>query len=113
MVVRMCHKRVNTPCCLLQEFPEAGDDFQDTTADQLAAGKDIQGIPWETTPYTRLLYRVGLVSCRTTPSLAQALVSFLEACRSLSFLMDLEFFFYSYRQSVIWISEVIIIEKMR
>lgn len=42
-----------------QVFSDDEDLMQDTTAVQLAAGRDIQGIPWELTQYSREGYRVG------------------------------------------------------
>ena len=43
----------------LQAFSEDEGLQRDTTAVQLAAGRDIQGIPWELTQYDRASYRVG------------------------------------------------------
>ena len=42
-----------------QAFSEDEGLQRDTTAVQLAAGRDIQGIPWELTQYDRDSYRVG------------------------------------------------------
>lgn len=41
----------------LEEFPEDDDALLDSTAEQVEKGKDIQGIPWSTTPWTRDAYR--------------------------------------------------------
>jgi hypothetical protein len=43
---------------VLQVFSDDEDVMRDTTAVQLAAGRDIQGIPWELTQYSRQGYRV-------------------------------------------------------
>lgn len=43
----------------LQVFTDDEDLVRDTTAAQLRKGKDVQGIPWELTQYTRPAYRVG------------------------------------------------------
>ena len=43
---------------VLQVFSDDEDVVRDTTAVQLAAGRDIQGIPWELTQYSRQGYRV-------------------------------------------------------
>jgi hypothetical protein len=41
----------------MENFPEDDDSLLDSTADQVKKGKDIQGIPWSTTPWTRDAYR--------------------------------------------------------
>lgn len=57
---------------LPQVFSEDEDLVRDTTALQLAAGRDIQGIPWELTQYSRETYRVRwpgwLTALRTSPA---------------------------------------------
>lgn len=45
---------------LPQVFSDDEDLVRDTTAVQLAGGRDIQGIPWELTQYTRDGYRVRI-----------------------------------------------------
>jgi hypothetical protein len=42
-----------------QVFSDDEDLMRDTTAVQLMAGRDIQGIPWELTQYSREGYRVS------------------------------------------------------
>jgi len=42
----------------IEEFSDDDDDaLLDSTAEQVKSGKDIQGIPWSTTPWTRDAYR--------------------------------------------------------
>lgn len=48
-------------------FSDDEELARDTTAAQLAGGRDIQGIPWELTQYTRDSYRV-----RSSPVLRAA-----------------------------------------
>lgn len=43
----------------LQESSEDEDQELDTTAEQHAEGKDLQGIPWERLHFTRDQYRVS------------------------------------------------------
>ena len=69
------------PCSLpparTQAFSDDEDLARDTTAAALAGGRDIQGIPWELTQYTRAGYRVSRaggsrsapLSCQTSQSL--------------------------------------------
>ena len=45
-------------CCFSQVFSEDDDDELDTTAPQHAAGKDVQGIPWDRLHFSREQYRV-------------------------------------------------------
>ena len=44
---------------LFQNFSDDDDGLLDTTADDVFIGKDLQGIPWATTPWTRASYRVS------------------------------------------------------
>lgn len=62
----------------LQVFSDDEDLVRDTTAVQLAGGRDIQGIPWELTQYTREGYRVRPVLW--DPALSCASVASLPAC---------------------------------
>lgn len=55
---RAQHPQHPPPLPLLQLFSDDEDLVRDTTAVQLEGGRDIQGIPWELTQYTREGYRV-------------------------------------------------------
>lgn len=46
---------------LAQEIEEDEEDLQDTTWQQVQTGtRDMQGIPWSSTPYSREDYRVRM-----------------------------------------------------
>ena len=50
---------LSTPSLTQQAFSDDEELLRDTTARQLADGRDVQGIPWVLTQYTRAGYRVS------------------------------------------------------